>query len=134
MLLDPADDLVVDVGEVVEGHPRLAQVLPQEFNVEGELQEHVHLDRLLGLNQLAEVSQLQLVQPKERKVGKDAVDGCVVAVDLGGVEGEEDLDEDLEEVLVTDASVEDLLDEYLLVGVFELPHTWVSRQAGGLLL
>ena len=46
--LDTANDLVIDVLEVVECHPLFAQMLPQRLGVEGELHEDVHLGGLLA--------------------------------------------------------------------------------------
>ena len=95
-------------------------MLAQEFRVENELKKSVHFDWFLGLNELAEILELQFVEAEEGEVGEDGVHGGVIAVGAGGVELEENFDENFEELLVTDAAVEDLLDEYFLVGVLEL--------------
>ena len=53
--LDTANDLVVDILEVIDVHPWFAQVLPQSLRIERKLHEYVHLGRLLAHDQLTVV-------------------------------------------------------------------------------
>jgi hypothetical protein len=62
----------------------------------------------------------EFVEAEERKVGEDAIDDAVLGVGADGVEGKEFLDENFDEIFVTDAAVEDLLDKYFLVRIFAL--------------
>ena len=93
--LDPVDDFFVDVGVVVQCHPLLAQVLPQQVGIECELQEHVHLGGLLAHHQFLVVGRLQLVKAEEGQIGEDLVQGVVVAVGARRVLLKEDFGEDL---------------------------------------
>jgi uncharacterized Rossmann fold enzyme len=97
-------------------------VLAEQLGVEGELHEDVHFSGLLAHDQLAEVCKLQLIEAEETQISEDAVEGSIVAVGGGAVQLEEGLTENLEKVFVTDAAVEDLLDENFFVWVLELQN------------
>ena len=58
VFLDAANNLLVNVIEVEDGHPLFAQVLTQSLRVERKLKENMHLGRLLGHYQFAEVHDL----------------------------------------------------------------------------
>ena len=93
--LDTANDLVIDVLEVVECHPLLTQVLPQRLRVEGELHEDVHLGGLLADDKLTVVGRGQLVQAEEAQIGKNLVECAVVTVRASRVTLEENTGENL---------------------------------------
>jgi hypothetical protein len=64
---------------------------------------------------------VEFVEAEKGQIGEDPVDDVVVAAGAdGGVEGREFLDKHLDEVFVTDAAIEHLLDKHFLVGVFAL--------------
>ena len=93
--LHAANDLFVNVREVVKGHPVLAEVLPEVVGVEGELHEDVHLLRLLADHQLPVVGRRKLVQTEEAQVGEDLVERGVIAVRAAAVPLEENPGENL---------------------------------------
>ena len=68
-----SDDLLVDVLEVIEGHPLFAQVLSEALCIEGELEEHVHLGGLLAHHQLAVVLRRELIETEKAQVSEDLV-------------------------------------------------------------
>ena len=75
----------------------------------------------MGEHELAVVLHVEFIKAEKGQIGEDSVDDAVVAVGAdGGVEGKEFLDKHLDEVFVTDAAIEHLLDEHFLVGVFAL--------------
>ena len=119
VLLDAADDLRINVLEVVVLHPLLAQIFFQVIDIEHELQEGMHLVSLLRHHELLKITASQLIQPKEAQVRVDLVERDVVAVEIS-VLLIKDPCEGLEEVSIADAPVEHLLDEYFLIGVFHL--------------
>jgi len=89
--LNTANNLLIDVSEVIQGHPLFAQVLSQAIRVESKLQERVHFRRLLAHDQLSEVLRLQLVKAEEAQVGEDLVQRRIVTVGRRGVPLEEHL-------------------------------------------
>ena len=53
--LDTAYNLLVNVLEVVEGHPRFTKVLTQQFSIESKLHEDVHFGGFLAHHELTVV-------------------------------------------------------------------------------
>ena len=75
-----SDDLLVDVLEVVEGHPLFTEVLSEALRVEGKLEEHVHLGGLLAHHQLSVVLRGELIKTEKAQVSEDLVQSRIVAV------------------------------------------------------
>ena len=95
-------------------------MFPEGITIEHELEEGVHFDGVLGEDEAAVVLEGELLQAEEGEVAEDLVEHVVVAVSRRREPLEEDRVEHLQELLVPDATVEDLLDKDLLVRVLEL--------------
>ena len=94
--------------------------------IKHKLEECVHLDRVLRQDQLSVVLDGQLFQAEEAKVCEHHIQDQVVSVSTHWVALEENFGEDLQEILITDASVKDLLNKYFLVWILHVAQKVVS--------
>lgn len=119
MLFDAANYFLVHKIRVVKCEPWLPQILLELLCVECKLEKVVHFHVILALNQLFVVLNRQLIKPEKREVSEDTnQDGfrAVNAADSFLVLS----CEQAQKLLVTDAAVEDLLDEHNFVGSVDL--------------
>ena len=70
-------------------------MLSEALSIESELQEDVHLVRLLAYHELAIVSWRELIESEEAEVGEDLVQGRIVAISATWVALEENSCENL---------------------------------------
>ena len=91
----------------------------------------MHFDRILWQYELAEVLDCEFLKSEEAHIRKHSVKHLIISIGADRVQLVELTDEDLEEVLVPNASIEHLLDEDLLIGVLDgrqvVVCMWVNR-------
>ena len=79
----------------------------------------MHLDSILRHDELSEVLNSELFKSEEAHVREDRVKHLIVAIGADRVQLIKLLNEHFQEVLITNAAVEHLLDEDLLVGILD---------------
>lgn len=92
-------------------------MLSQQLRIEHELQERVHLDRILTQYELLVVFNRQFFESEKTNVSEDHVQDLVVSISSNRIYRVKNLVEGFEEFFVADAAVEDLFYEDFLVRV-----------------
>ena len=92
----------------------------------------MHFHAILGEDQLSKVLNGQLFKSKEAYVAEDLVENLVVAICTNGMLFKKDLDEYLQKVLISDATIEQLFDEHFLIWVFEMCQKIISMRVNSI--
>ena len=120
ILLETSQNLVLDIGEVIELHPAFFDAVgPQLLCVEDKLQKAMHFNWVLGVDELPEVLWGKFLKSEENHIRKDLVKYLIISIGAHRVALVEFFNKYFKEVLVANTPVKDLLDEGLLVGIFD---------------
>ena len=86
----------------------------------------MHLNSILREYQFSVVLDGKLIKSEEAEVAEDHVHSDIISISSYWVSLEEYFNKDSEKLLIPGATVENLLDKYLLIGVFRVGQELIS--------
>lgn len=91
----------------------------------------MHLNSILRKNKLSVIFNSKLFKSEKADVAKDLVQNLVVAVSANWILFEEDFNEDFKKILISDTTVEQLLNEHFFIWILEVDQKVVSMGVDG---